>query len=58
MFGQVITKTEGVASLLEFTYTVTSARELQLRFRALLDDGTIFPSGDFASFMVISDSGA
>lgn len=52
VFGQVILNTEGVSSLLRFTYTVNKQRQMELRFECRLADGTVFRSTEFAPYVI------
>lgn len=52
VFGQVIEGCDGVEALRTLTYTVNRQRHMTLKFTALLEDGSIFNSSDFAPFVV------
>jgi len=52
IFGQVITGCPGVAGLISFSYSVGRDRRLTLRFRARLDDQTVFVSDEYGPFVV------
>jgi hypothetical protein len=57
VFRQVIEGTEGVSEVQQFSYSVAQ-RNLTLRFRARLTDGTTFRSEDFGPFTISVDQTA
>jgi hypothetical protein len=57
IFRQVIDGTEGVSEVQQFSYSVAQ-RNLTLRFRARLTDGTAFRSEDFGPFTISVDQPA
>ena len=53
VFTDIIEGTEGISRVLSIDYTLNKpTRELTLRFKALLTDGTTFNSEDFRPFVV------
>jgi len=52
VIGQVITGTEGVATLVSLSYSISRARHLSVTFKAKLNDGSVLDSRDFQPFVV------
>jgi hypothetical protein len=52
VLGNVIKTTEGVRELTKFSYAIDRNRRMTLNFSALLADGSVFRTSDYAPFVV------
>lgn len=55
VFEQVITGTQGVATLTGFNYSISPRRVMTAAFQCRLTNGVTFSSGDFGSFLIQLD---
>lgn len=52
VFGALIRGTEGVSELVKLNYSINSSRQMSLTFQARLQDGTLFRSTDYGTYVL------
>ncbi len=52
VLNDVISKTEGVASVSQLTYSISKDRQLSVDFKAILQDGSTFQAREYGRFVV------